>query len=323
MPASGSYAYHDLRPAAASFLDDVVAGLSASPKTLPPKYFYDARGSRLFEAICALPEYYLTRTELALTEARADEIGERIGRGATLIEYGIGSGRKTALVIAAARPRVFAAIDISAEQLRAAVAELAAAFPDVHMAALCADYTQTAHGAVLETLGPGRRVLYFPGSTIGNFTVAEALAFLTNAREVAGTGGAMLIGVDTKKDAGMLNAAYDDAQGVTAEFNLNVLRRVNAELGGDFDLESFVHRAFYDSAHGRIEMHLESTRAQLVTVAGRRFAFAAGETIHTESSYKYAVDEFQALAREAGFTPAHCWLDTARLFSIHYLAVAA
>ena len=319
---SGRYAYHDLRPAAASFLDDVIAGLSAPRKHLPPKYFYDARGSRLFERICELPEYYLTRTEIALTQSRAGEIAECAGRGATLIEYGIGSGRKTALLIEAARPRVFAAIDISPEQLCAAVGELAAAFPDVTMAALCADYTKTAHAAVLETLGAGRRVLYFPGSTIGNFSVSEALAFLRSARTVAAAGGAMVIGVDVKKDAAVLHAAYNDAQGVTAEFNLNVLRRINAELGGDFDMAAFEHHAFYNATHGRIEMHLRSTREQAVTIAGRRFTFAAGETIHTENSYKYAVDEFRALAREAGFAPAQCWLDPGRLFSIHYLAVA-
>ncbi|HYC46265.1 MAG TPA: L-histidine N(alpha)-methyltransferase [Burkholderiales bacterium] len=323
MPSSGRYEYHDLKPAAASFLDDVIAGLSAPCKALPPKYFYDARGSRLFEEICALPEYYLTRTEIALVEARAGEIAARVGSGTTLIEYGIGSGRKTALVIGATRPHTFVAIDISAEQLREAVGTLASQFPDVRLAAVCADYTKTAHAPLLEALGGSRRTLYFPGSTIGNFTVDEARDFLRNARSVAGAGGAMLIGVDLKKDPRMLHAAYNDAQGVTAAFNLNVLRRINSELGGNFDLDAFAHRAFYDPAHGRIEMHLESARAQQVTIAGRRFAFAPGETIHTESSYKYSVEEFQSLAREAGFAPAHYWSDAQDLFSIHYLTAAA
>jgi len=256
-----------------------------------------------------------------MLEAAAPEIATRIGPRLEIVEYGSGSGRKTALLIESAQPQAYVAIDISGEQLREAVSALAARFPRVHMIAVCADYTQPLALADLERIPTERRIIYFPGSTIGNFTVDEALAFLRNARGVAGPHGAMLVGVDLKKDPALLHAAYNDAQGVTAAFNLNVLYRINRELQGDFDIASFEHRAFYDERAGRIEMHLVSLREQTVTIAGRRFPFKAGETIHTESSYKYSVDEFQALARRAGFVPDYYWVDPQRLFSIHYLTV--
>lgn len=322
MSSGARYEYHDLKPGAGSFLDDVVAGLAAPQKALPPKYFYDERGSRLFEEICELPEYYPTRTELAMLESSARAMAGHIGPRAAIVEYGSGSGRKTSLLLGAVRPLVYVAIDIAGEQLRETVSGLAATFPDVRVVALCADYTQTAHIEKLETLAPGRRTVYFPGSTIGNLTIAEALAFLRNARAVAGGAGGMLVGVDLKKAPAILHAAYNDARGVTAAFNLNVLHRINRELGADFDVAAFEHRAHYAAQAGRIEMHLVSRRAQRVTVAGRSFAFAAGETIHTENSYKYSVGEFQSLARQAGFHAAHCWVDPQGLFSIHYLAVA-
>ena len=320
MPASPDYAYFDLKPPAASFLADVLAGLSAQPKTLPAKYFYDERGSELFEAICELPEYYPTRTELAMLHAFAPDMAARLGTRCEIVEYGSGSGRKTAVLIGALQPVAYNAIDISGEQLKRAVAALALLFPHVRMAAVCADYSAALE---LPQLGAAksRRVVYFPGSTIGNFTVREALAFLRNARELAGPGGAMLVGVDLKKDRSLLNAAYNDAQGVTAAFNLNLLRRINRELGADFDLDAFRHRAFYNEPEGRIEMHLVSLRDQRVSVASRVFHLAEGETIHTENSYKYSTDEFQALARDAGFDVGHTWVDSQALFSIHYLRV--
>jgi dimethylhistidine N-methyltransferase len=321
MPPSARYEYHDLKPAVGSFLDDVVAGLSARQKWLPPKYFYDQRGSRLFDAICELPEYYLTRTELAMLEAFAPEMAVRIGRGSAIVEYGSGSGRKTAILLRAVQPIAYVAIDISGEQLGMAVSALASMFPGMHTVALCADYTRALPLASLEAIGGARRIGYFPGSTIGNFTVPEARAFLRNAREAAGPHGAMLVGVDLRKDPSTLHAAYNDAAGVTAAFNLNVLHRINRELGADFVPSAYRHRAHYDEEAGRIEMHLVSARDQQVTIAGRAFAFAAGETIHTESSYKYSVEDFQSLAAEAGFAPEHCWVDERRLFSIHYLSV--
>jgi dimethylhistidine N-methyltransferase len=320
MASGSSYDYYDLEPATGSFLQDVVTGLGAPRKALPPKYFYDARGSQLFDAICDLPEYYLTRTELAIMTSAGPAIAARIRPGAAIVEYGSGAGRKTELLLRAIQPAVYVAIDISAEQLRDAVSRLATMFPGVRMLAVCADYTSTSDLAALK-LEPHPRLLYFPGSTIGNFTVEEARAFLHNAVGIAGPKGAMLVGVDVKKDAALLHAAYNDSQGVTAEFNLNVLRRINRELKGNFDLAGYEHRACYEPAQGRIEMHLVSTRDQRVTIGEQEFVFAAGESIHTESSYKYSVEEFQALAREAGFAVGDCWLDRDRLFSVHYLTV--
>lgn len=321
MPDSARYDYRDLKPAVGSFLDEVVEGLSAPRKWLFPKYFYDERGSRLFEAICDLPEYYPTRTELGMLEKYGPELCRRVGRGSAIIEYGSGSGRKTELVLRAVEPHAYVAIDISGEQLRSAVSGLAERFPSVSMVALCADYTRTLALETIEVLSGTRRIGFFPGSTIGNYPHAEALAFLRSACESAGPGGAMIVGVDLVKDPAILHAAYNDAAGVTAAFNLNVLERINRELGADFDLDAFRHRAHYAAEEGRVEMHLVSQRAQTVSIAGRAFDFAAGETIHTESSYKYTVEGFQALAAEAGFEPEQCWVDDERLFSIHYLAV--
>ncbi len=323
MPPSARFEYHDLKPAVSSFLSDVIAGLSAPRKALPPKYFYDARGSQLFDAICELPEYYPTRTELAMLECNAADMRQRIGADSAIVEYGSGAGVKTRILVGALQPRAYVAIDISGEQLRSAVAQLASEFPDVRMFAVCADYTQELPLQQLDGTHASRRVVYFPGSTIGNFTISEAHAFLLNARHVAGAGGAMLVGVDLKKDAGVLHAAYNDAQGVTAAFNVNVLRRINRELDADFDLESFEHRAHYDESVGRIEMHLVSRRDQQVRVATHTFRFEAGESIHTENSYKYSVLEFQALARRAGFEAGHVWIDAQGLFSIHHLVVPA
>jgi dimethylhistidine N-methyltransferase len=321
MASNARFEYVDLKPGTGSFLQDVVAGLSAPRKSLPPKYFYDARGSELFDRICELPEYYPTRTELAMLEANGADIGARAGAGSAIVEYGSGAGLKTRLLVGALKPDMYVAVDISGEQLQAAVGQLAAEFPAVRMVAVCGDYTGQLPVRQLEIANGARRVVYFPGSTIGNFDPSDALAFLDNARAVAGPGGAMIVGVDLKKDPSILHAAYNDAQGVTAAFNLNVLERINRELGADFDVTQFEHRARYDPHAGRVEMHLVSGSDHTVTVGAHEFRFSAGETIHTENSYKYSVEEFQALARQAGFIPEHCWLDPERLFSIHYLAV--
>lgn len=310
--------FYDLQPPAGSFLEDVWAGLGASPKALSPKYFYDARGSALFEAICELPEYYPTRTELALTHDSAGEIALALGEGGLLIEFGSGAGTKTGILLRALRPSVYVPVDIAIDALKAAAGRLAAEFPQLQVAAVCADYLRPLD--LPADLPPSaRRVIYFPGSTIGNLTPAEAGFFLARARVLAGEGGAMLVGVDLKKDPQRLHAAYNDAQGVTAEFNLNLLRRINRELAADFELDRFRHVAFYDAVAGRIEMHLESTCAQTVTVSGRSFGFAAGERLHTENSCKYSVDEFRRLAQSAGFRAAEVWVDPERLFSLHLL----
>ena len=318
MPSRTEFQFYDFHPDAENLRADVLSGLARPQKSLAPKYFYDARGSELFEAICALPEYYPTRIELAMMQDSAGDMARRLGPQSLLIEYGAGSGRKTRVLIEALAPAAYMAIDISRTALRQCAAELAAAYPAVRVAAVCADYTRPLQLPEMET-GARRRVIYFPGSTIGNFTRAEALVFLRYAHAIAGPGGAMLVGVDLKKDPARLHAAYNDAQGVTAAFNLNLLTRINRELGGDFAVSAFEHHAFYDTDEGRIEMHLRSLREQNVNVAGQTFHFRAGETIHTENSCKYAVAEFQQLARDAGFTAAFCWTDAGQLFSIHYL----
>jgi dimethylhistidine N-methyltransferase len=318
--SSAGYSFHDLHPDTGRFLDDVMAGLSRPQKTLPPKYFYDAHGCALFEAICGLPEYYLTRAEIALMRGQVGDMARRIGPACVLIEYGSGSGRKTRVLIGAIEPVAYVPIDIARGQLGATAAEIARDFPRLRVIAVCADYSRPLALPDLDDLGARRRIIYFPGSTIGNFTPDEAAAFLAGAREQAGAGGGVLIGVDLKKDTARLDAAYNDARGVTAGFNLNLLARINRELGADFDLSAFRHRAFYDEAAGRIEMHLESVKAQAVTISGRVIRFREGETIHTENSYKYSVREFQELARAAGLAPVECWTDAEKLFSVHYLA---
>jgi dimethylhistidine N-methyltransferase len=311
--------FHDLSPRVASFRDDVLRGLGDAPKHLPPKYFYDDVGSALFDAICALPEYYPTRVETALIQEHAAEIAAALGSRCALIEFGSGVSRKSRLLIEAARPAVYVPIDIARETLRSAAEGLRQSFPQLPVAAVCADYSSQFELPELAEYQPRRRAIFFPGSTIGNFDPDDALAFLAGARRVAGPGGALVIGVDLRKDRAVLEAAYDDPQGVTAAFNLNLLARVNRELGADFDLRAFRHRAWYADAPGRIEMHLQSERDQEVRLGAARFAFARGETIHTENSYKYTVSGFQSLARQAGFAPAACWVDAAGLFSVHYM----
>ena len=320
--AGPRYSFRDVDPEADRFHDDVIAGLSRPQKALPPKYFYDAQGCALFEAICGLPEYYLTRAELELMETRVGEMARHIGPRCALIEYGSGSARKTRILMDAIGPVAYVPIDIARVELAATAAEIAREFPRVRVLAVCADYSRPLALPELEGLDARRRVGYFPGSTIGNFTPAEAAAFLAIARGQVGAGGGLLIGVDLKKDPARLDAAYNDARGVTAAFNLNLLARINRELGADFDLAAFHHRAFYDEKHGRVEMHLESGKDQAVTIGGRTFRFRKGETIHTENSCKYSVREFQQLAAGAGLAPRECWTDSENQFSVHYLTVA-
>jgi len=297
------------------FLDDVLAGLSRPQKALAPKYFYDAKGSALFEAICRQPEYYPTRTELALTRAHLAEIARFAGRGCELIEFGSGASVKTRLLIRRLRPTHYVAIDISQAALRLASARLAREFPWLQMTAVVGDFSRP----VDLPRALGRRVAYFPGSTIGNLLPQEAEGFLHMTRALVGRGGAMLVGVDCKKDANVLHAAYNDARGVTAAFNRNLLARINAELGADFDLRRFRHYAFYNASRGRVEMHLVSLARQRVAIGRHRFDFDVGETIHTENSHKYSVAEFQAFARDAGFAPRKVWLDRRGLFALHGL----
>jgi dimethylhistidine N-methyltransferase len=320
--AAANFRFHDLHPPADDFAAEVLDGLGRAPKTLPCKYFYDDAGSRLFDRICEVEEYYPTRTEITVLRRHRRDIAALIGPNAHLIEFGSGASTKIRFLLDAIGGGIdYLGVDISKEHLLAATRSLAADFPRVGVTALCADYTRefvVPEGAL--RIG-AKRVGFFPGSTIGNFTPSEARSFLAGVARLLGAGGEFLIGVDLKKDRRRLEAAYNDRDGVTAAFNLNLLVRINRELGADFDVSAFSHRAIYNEGEGRIEMHLASMRDQVVGVAGRSFRLRRGETIHTENSYKFAIDEFQALSRAAGFEPAHVWTDDAHLFSVHYLRV--
>lgn len=298
------------------FLGDVLSGLANVPKQLSPKYFYDAEGARLFTEICELDEYYPTRTEIGILRDNAADIAKTLGPDAMVIEYGSGSLDKVRILLDALEtPSSLCAIDISAEQLQAASDEVRVAYPGLEVLAVEADFTR-AVDLPLPKHAPKNRVVFFPGSTIGNFEPADAKAFLSSVRETVGPGGMLLIGVDLKKDTGRLIDAYDDASGVTEAFNKNLLARINRELGGDFDLSLFRHIARYNAHLGRVEMHLESCTDQVVHIDDHAFHFAVGETIHTENSYKYAPDAFEELARDAGFKKKAAWLDNESLFAV-------
>ena len=317
----GRIRFRDEGPETDDFKSEVMANLSRERKSLPCKFFYDQTGSALFDRICELDEYYPTRTEIALLDRHGQEFAELSGPACHVIEFGSGSSVKVRLLLDRLdEPATYTAIDISREHLIDAAIALAEEFPDLDVEAVCADYTQPLRMGRANG-GGGRRLGFFPGSTIGNFSPDEARAFLERSAETIGPGGSMLIGVDLKKDEDTLIAAYNDREGVTAAFNGNLLVRINRELDGDFDLASFSHDAVYDREHGRIEMHLVSDRDQTVRVGDRSFEFRAGETIHTENSYKYGVGQFQALCREAGYEPVQAWTDPDRMFSLHYLNV--
>jgi dimethylhistidine N-methyltransferase len=299
-----------------AFADELASGLRARPRSVAPKWFYDAAGSALFDRICELPEYYPTRTELALLDRHAAALAERIGPGAEIVEFGAGASVKVRLLLSALdQPAGFVPVDISGEHLEAAAARLRADHPGLPVRPLAADYT--AHGLVLPP-ATGRRVGFYPGSSIGNFDPAEAEGLLARFRGWL-PGGGLLIGVDLVKDPALLHAAYNDADGVTAAFNLNLWARANRELGADFDLAAWDHAAFYNPPWQRIEMHLVSRRRQRVHLAGEAFDFDEGESVHTENSYKYTVEGFQALARRAGWRPQAVWTDAQRRFALHWL----
>jgi dimethylhistidine N-methyltransferase len=308
-------------PARRAFASDVLAGLSLPRKTLPCKYFYDIRGSELFEAICELPEYYPTRAELEIMQSHAAAMAAVIGRGALLIEYGSGSSLKTRrLLDKLDTPAGYVPVDISGEFLRGIARGLREDYPELTVLPVVADFTQGFQVPATDP-PPRRRYGYFPGSTLGNFTPAEARALLRRIARTVGPTGGLLLGLDLRKSRARLEAAYDDAAGVTAAFNLNLLARINRELGADFVLEQFRHRAVWLEGPGRIEMRLVSTRAQHVQLAGTRFEFAEGEEIVTEHSHKYALDEVRSLARDSGFAVEQTWLDAEQQFSVHALRV--
>lgn len=300
------------------FRHDVVAGLSRPHKAIPPKYFYDTTGSMLFEKICEQPEYYPTRAELGLLSERAGEIAGLLGRDVTLAELGSGASLKTRLLLdALEEPRAYVPVDISAGALGPAVARLHKSYPGLQVIPVRADFTQ---GFALPPAAMRSRLaLFFPGSTIGNLEPMEALLLLRKLRRRLADGGWLIVGVDTKKPVDVLERAYNDAAGVTAAFNRNLLVRIRDELDGDVDPDCFEHQAFYDPSQGRIEMHLKSCRDHSASVEGRTFRFHKGETIHTENSYKYAPDEFASLAVQAGFRASKLWLARDGMFSIHGL----
>ena len=312
--------FHDFAPEPESFRDAVLDGLAKRQKEIPCRWLYDERGSALFEAICETPEYYPTRTETAILAECAGEIAAAMGPHCQLVEFGSGSSRKVRLLLSAFdQPSSYVAIDISREALQQAADDVALLFPTIDVRAVCADYMAPLNLAEIPQRMGGRRLGFFPGSTIGNLDRPSAIEFLKRCRRVVGVNGAMLVGVDLKKDARILNAAYNDAAGVTASFTLNLLDRMNRELAGDFDPARFAHDASYNPAEGKVEIFIRSLAEQVITVAGCRFRFGEGERIHTEDSYKYSVGEFQQLAMRAGFTPSRVWTDPAQLFSIHLL----
>jgi dimethylhistidine N-methyltransferase len=303
------------------FLRDVIAGLGARPKHLPCKYFYDRRGSELFDRICLLDEYYLTRAELALMDRFAVEMGAQIGPGVMLVEYGSGSSVKTRYLLdGLPDPVAYVPVDISGDHLQQTARELARDYPRIEVLPVCADFTQdfTLPRSVRTAT---HAAVYFPGSTIGNLMPGEAVALLHRIAPLCGTGGGLVIGIDLKKDESVLEAAYNDRLGVTAEFNLNLLRRINHELGADFDIDQFFHRACYNAELGRVEMYLVSRRAQTVTLAGKSIEFEPGEAICTEYSHKYTVDEFAAIAAAAGLTIRREWTAEKRQFAVLHFAV--
>lgn len=309
--------FYDLHPAPADMRSEVLAGLYRKQKSIPPKFFYDQRGSELFDAITRLPEYYPTRTEIGILERHGDEMAELVGRDALLVELGSGSSLKIRVLLEALDPAVYVPVDISKEHLLTSARDLAGSFPGLEVHAACADYSAPFD---LPFDDRGRdRAAFFPGSSIGNFHPAEARRLLERVGVLLGSGGKLLIGVDLIKAPAILNAAYNDAQGVTADFNINLLKRINRELDANFDLDAFSHHAFYNREETRVEMHLVSHGEQRVSVAGEGFYFREDESIHTENSYKYSVEGFHALAGDAGFEAERVWTDPQRLFSVHCL----
>lgn len=306
---------HDLHPDLDDFSADVQKGLAQRPASIPPKYFYDEQGSRLFEAITELPEYYPTRTEISILKKYAADIAAQIGTGSLLVEPGGGACAKVHILLQGLQPVAYVPMDISKDHLWAAAQQLAAQFPWLEVHAACADFTRPL--LLPESVPKGFRVAFFPGSSIGNFDPEGAVEFLKLIRGLVGDGGYLLIGVDLKKDKAVLEAAYDDAAGITAEFNLNLLARINQELGADFNLVHWQHKALYDETLGRIEMHLISTQDQVIHLDGKDYVFKTGESIHTENSYKYDIEDFQKLAAKAGFCSKSVWTDDTDLFSVH------
>lgn len=313
----GNITFHDHKPATLSFFDAVIDGLSRDRKSIPPKFFYDERGSELFERICEQPEYYVPNVERRMLSRLAGEIASLTGTGRILIEPGVGSAAKVRLILDTLRPAAFVPMDISSDYLKIVATALAREYPWLPVHAACVDFT---HSLPIPNQAPeGSRLLFFPGSSLGNFDQEEAGDFFNLIRESVGDDGMMLIGVDTKKRESLLSAAYNDAAGVTAEFNLNLMHRMRRELDMVCDPGNFKHHAFYNAKAGRIEMHLVSRMTQKLRINGHCFHIEEGESLHTENSYKYTPEEFLALASRSCFKPVRHWVDDEGLFAIYLL----
>jgi L-histidine Nalpha-methyltransferase len=316
--ASGAVSVLDLEPAASDFLEQAIAGLSSSPPTLPSKFFYDERGSDLFRKICGLPEYYLTRTETEILRQYGPEVAASIGEKAELVGFGTGAGVKTRMLLGHLQNLIaYVPVDISKQRLTESAEALSREIPTLEILPVCADYLQPFELPAPSRI-PAHIAVYFPGSTIGNMQPEVARHFLRRVSRLCGHSGGLIIGVDLQKSRKVLEAAYNDSAGVTAAFNLNMLERANRDLGADFDLSQWRHRAIYNEKAHRIEMHLIGERAQAVHLGEREFHFGAGEKIITEFSYKHTIEGFSALAASAGFQPARVWTDPARLFAVFH-----
>jgi len=311
---------HPFEEQTSAFASDVLDGLSKHPKQLAPKYFYDAAGSELFEQITLLPEYYPTRTELGILRDHGADISAIVPKGSALVEFGAGATTKVRLLLETCAFGAYVPVDISGDFLKAQADALRKDFPGLAVYPVNADFT--AAFTLPDAVAAMPKVGFFPGSTLGNFEPHEACGFLRSAREILGRNARMIIGVDLEKNERVLYEAYNDKAGVTARFNLNLLHRINRELGGNFDVSAFTHRAIYNRDRHRIEMYLISRKAQTVRVLGRTFSFRAGESIHTENSYKYSPERFAGLARGSGWIPSHCWSDAAGMFSVHALVAS-
>ena len=312
----------DFEPATETFQNDIVAGLNSIPRTLPCKYFYDERGSQLFDEICELDEYYLTRSEISIMKKYAPEMADQVGPGVMLVEYGSGSSLKTRLLLDHLQdPVAYVPVDISRDHLQRAANDLSLAYPHIEVLPVCADFTAEFDLPISKRTATHNAV-YFPGSTIGNFQPRSARAILARIAPLCGTDGGLLIGIDLEKDVDIIESAYNDGKGVTAEFNLNLLSRINRELDGEFDVDRFEHQAVYNDEMGRVEIYLVSQCDQTVAVGDESFEFADGETICTEHSHKYTIDGFADLAAEVGLELRRHWTDERQLFAVLHFVVS-
>ncbi|CAA0115240.1 Histidine N-alpha-methyltransferase [BD1-7 clade bacterium] len=316
----GNVFFDNQHPSIGDCRDELLAGLRQPQKTLNPKFFYNEAGSKLFEKIMRLPEYYPTRTEVKMLQQYAGEIAEVCGQGGVLIEPGSGNSEKVEYLLKDLKPSAYVPLDISADFLHSTAMRLGDAYPWLQVHAICADFSQD--WQMPESLPQGNRLVYYPGSTIGNLNPDDAVSFLNRVSDWVGTEGGLLIGVDLHKSEDILHAAYNDADGVTEAFNLNALHSINPLLDANFDADNFAHKAFYNQDKRRIEMHLVSQSSHDVKCGEDVIRFDAGETIHTESSYKYTTESFSDLAERAGLTRKHGWVDDDGLFSMHYLTPA-